>query len=290
MAFEGGSRRGGRRSHRPSGASVTPRAADGAATILVVDDDNSVRVTLGAVLSDAGHGVSLSATGSEALAKLRTREFDVVLADLRLDDMDGIRIVQQARRRWPDTVSLILTGYASVESAIQALRAGAYDYLCKPCPADELLLTVARAVEHRRMRIQLRRQVRDLETAIDTARELHSALSTRLEGTSALLRERDRVIATVCAELRVSFVAIAGLIDSVVAQVHAQGEAGQPIEAYLAQIRLELETLAKRVTDAVSITRTESIQIPPPDRRAPAVAITVAPGRDIGSAARPDVR
>jgi DNA-binding response OmpR family regulator len=256
----------------------------------VVDDDNSVRVTLGAVLSDAGHGVSLSATGSEALAKLRTREFDVVLADLRLDDMDGIRIVQQARRRWPDTVSLILTGYASVESAIQALRAGAYDYLCKPCPADELLLTVARAVEHRRMRIQLRRQVRDLETAIDTARELHSALSTRLEGTSALLRERDRVIATVCAELRVSFVAIAGLIDSVVAQVHAQGEAGQPIEAYLAQIRLELETLAKRVTDAVSITRTESIQIPPPDRRAPAVAITVAPGRDIGSAARPDVR
>jgi DNA-binding NtrC family response regulator len=191
--------------------------ASGGTTILVVDDDDSVRVTLGAVLSDAGHSVSLSATGSEALARLRRREFDVVLADLHLDDMDGLRILQQVRRRWPETVSLILTGYASVDSAIEALRAGAYDYLCKPCPADELLLTVQRATDHRRMRIQMQQQVRDLETAIETARQLHSALSARL-------------------------VAIGALADVAIGRVHARGEADQELAAYLEQIRCQART------------------------------------------------
>jgi DNA-binding NtrC family response regulator len=181
-------------------------------TILVVDDDDSVRVTLGAVLTEAGHTVSLSATGSEALARLRRREFDVVLADLRLDDMDGMRIVKQVRRRWPETVSLILTGYSSVDSAIEALRAGAYDYLSKPCPADELLLTVQRAIDHRRMRLQMRQQLRDLETAIETARQLHAALSARLG-------------------------AIGTLADIAIGHVH-----DQEIAAYLEQIRCQART------------------------------------------------
>jgi DNA-binding response OmpR family regulator len=226
------------------------------ATILLADDDESVRVTLGAVLTEAGHTVSLCTSGSEVLALLESTEFDVILTDFRLGDMDGIVVVDEARRRWPETVPLMLTGYASLESAIDALRVGVYDYLRKPCPTDELLATVARAIERRRLRIALRRQTRDLETTIETARELHSALSSRLEGTTALLREREHVLVTVCTELRASLIAIAGLVELLLSR-----DGGDDIGSSLEKIRLEAQSLAQRVTDALNITRSDSVEV-----------------------------
>ncbi len=227
-----------------------------AGKILVVDDDDAVLWTLGAVLTDAGHSVILSATGADALGKLRTTQFDVVLTDLKLGDIDGLRILQTVRRTWPDTVTLMLTGYASVESAVSALRAGAYDYLRKPCSPEELLATVERAIERRRLTLQVKTQMRSLETAIDTARELHSALSARLEGTTALLREREHVLFTICTELRTSLIAIAGVVDLVLAGGQHDG-----LEVDLQQIRQEAQSLAERVNAALQITRSESVDV-----------------------------
>src|SRR3712207_6128747 len=102
--------------------------------VLVVDDEETVRVTLTAVLAGAGYDVSSAGTGADALTLLHSTEFDLVLTDLRLEDIDGLMILSRVQRRWPDTVTLMLTGYASIDSAVAALRAGAYDYLCKPCP------------------------------------------------------------------------------------------------------------------------------------------------------------
>jgi DNA-binding response OmpR family regulator len=229
------------------------------ARILVVEDDDAVRVTLGAVLTDAGYLVTLARCGMIALDYLRTTEFDVVLTDLRLGDLDGQHILQSVKRTWPDSVTLMLTGFASVESAIGALRNGAYDYLCKPCAAPNLLATVARAVERRRLSIQVREQTRSLETAIETARELHSALSARLEGTTALLWEREHVLVTICAELRTSLIAIAGLVELLMA---ARGETDLELAEYLARIRTETQALAERVNAAVETTRSESVELP----------------------------
>jgi DNA-binding response OmpR family regulator len=248
----------------PSAPAFRPRRA---AKILVVDDDEPVRWTLGAVLTEDGYTVTLSASGAEALAVLRQTEFDVVLTDLRLGDLDGLHILDAVRGTWPDTVTLMLTGYASVESAIGALRYGAYDYLCKPCSPEDLLATVGRAVERRRLTLQVRQQMRSLETAIDTARELHSALSARLEGTTALLREREHVLVMVCTELRTSLIAIAGIVDIVLArsQTSTSGDGvpvvDQDLGAYLAQIRAEAQALAQRVNAAVQLTRTESVEV-----------------------------
>jgi len=247
--------------------------------VLVVDDDRSVRLTIAAVLAEAGYAVTQCASGSDALARLQRVEFDVILADLRLDDMDGVRVVREGRERWPDTVGLILTGFGSLETAIEALRAGAYDYLCKPCPAEELLATIARAVERRRLSIQVRRQARDIETAIETARELHSALSTRLEGTTALLREREHVLETVCTDLRASLIAIAGLVDILLARMsgaHADagGEDSPLISASLEQIRREAQGLAQRVTNALNLTRNEDVHVPPQPLAADTLAIS----------------
>jgi signal transduction histidine kinase len=123
--------------------------------ILVVDDEQSVATTIKAILQLDGNEVTAVTTGTEALAQLRQKEFDVVLTDLRLDDLDGIEILRETQKLWPDTVSIMLTGYASLESAVTALRSGAYDYLIKPSDVDELRATIGRALERRRLRQRL---------------------------------------------------------------------------------------------------------------------------------------
>ena len=123
--------------------------------ILVVDDEQSVATTIKAILQLDGNEVTAVTTGTEALAELREHEFDVVLTDLRLDDLDGIEILRETQKLWPDTVSIMLTGYASLESAVTALRSGAYDYLIKPSDVDELRATIGRALERRRLRQRL---------------------------------------------------------------------------------------------------------------------------------------
>jgi len=95
--------------------------------VLVVDDEQSVATTIKAILELDGSEVTAVTSGKEAMEQLRQREFDVVLTDLRLDDLDGIEILRETQKLWPDTVSIMLTGYASLESAVAALRSGAYD-------------------------------------------------------------------------------------------------------------------------------------------------------------------
>ena len=123
--------------------------------ILVVDDEQSVATTIKAILQLDGNEVTAVTSGKEALDLLGRLEFDVVLTDLRLDDLDGIEILRETQKLWPDTVSIMLTGYASLESAVTALRSGAYDYLIKPSDVDELRATVGRGLERRRLRQRL---------------------------------------------------------------------------------------------------------------------------------------
>jgi signal transduction histidine kinase len=123
--------------------------------ILVVDDEQSVATTIKAILQLDGNDVTAVTSGKEALAQLRENEFDVVLTDLRLDDLDGIEILRETQKLWPETAAIMLTGYASLESAVAALRSGAYDYLIKPSDVDELRATIGRALERRRLRQRL---------------------------------------------------------------------------------------------------------------------------------------
>jgi signal transduction histidine kinase len=129
------------------------------ATVLVIDDEESVATTIEAILTMDGHQVTAVTTGAEAVKLLNEKRFDVVLTDLRLGDMDGIDVLREVQRTSPETASIMLTGYASLESAVAALRSGAYDYLMKPSDVDELRATVNRAIE----RGLLRRRLLELE-------------------------------------------------------------------------------------------------------------------------------
>src|SRR5207237_1273806 len=110
-----------------------------------------VVITIKAILQLDGYDVVTATSATQAREAVRATEFDLVLSDLRLEDGDGLDVLRAVRERSPDTVTIMLTGYASLESAIQALRAGAYDYLIKPSEVEELRSTVGRGIERRRL-------------------------------------------------------------------------------------------------------------------------------------------
>jgi signal transduction histidine kinase len=170
--------------------------------LLVVDDEESVAVTMGAILEMDGYTVSVSMSGADALRQIRETSFDLVLTDLRLDDVDGLTIVSEICRVQPDTVTIILTGYASMESAIKALREGAYDYLVKPCDVDELRAVVARGIERRQLGLQLKERLGQLEAANETIHELNRDLQQRVEAATAQLQERMQDLATALEQLQ----------------------------------------------------------------------------------------
>lgn len=123
--------------------------------ILVVDDEENVRITTAAILEQEGYEVDTASDGHEALSKVKTGSFDLVLTDLRMEGLDGNALLQELCTKHPNVVTVVLTGYASIESSIDALRCGVYDYLIKPCVVDDLKLTVQRALEHKQQRMHI---------------------------------------------------------------------------------------------------------------------------------------
>src|SRR5213594_2862154 len=155
--------------------------------ILVVDDEESVVVTIKAILQLDGYDVTTATKFGDAERLVRERTFDLVLTDLRLDDGDGIEILRTIQQRSPDTVTIMLTGYASLESAVQSLRAGAYDYLVKPSEVEELRNTVTRGVERRRLGLELRARIGELERANREIADLNTSLQRRIDEATAEL-------------------------------------------------------------------------------------------------------
>ncbi|HEX2037489.1 MAG TPA: ATP-binding protein [Chloroflexota bacterium] len=159
-------------------------------SILIVDDEASVLETMQAILELDGYTVETASKGALAIELLQRQTYDVVLTDLRLDDVDGLSILSEVHRTAPDTVTVMLTGYASMDSAIAALRRGAYDYLVKPCNVEELKATVARGIEKRRLTRLLQERMRELEAANVTISSMNAQLQQRVEEATASLTER----------------------------------------------------------------------------------------------------
>jgi DNA-binding NtrC family response regulator len=146
--------------------------------ILVADDEPGVRESLAEVLRDAGYVVETAADGAAALAALEGHDFGVVITDLRMPGADGIAVLHRAREISPQTLVLVMTAHGSVDTAVEALRSGATDYVLKPIVFDDLLAKVGRLLEYRQLAWQaqmLRREVEshyDFEGLVGTGRAM----------------------------------------------------------------------------------------------------------------------
>jgi len=136
--------------------SGTPLAA-AAPAILVADDDQEMCELAEASLSRRGYKVTWRLTAEEALAELDREEFSVLLIDIHMQGMNGLELCSQALLKRPDAVVVVMTGFGTLEDAIGAMRAGAYDFITKPVSTDALALSVDRAARHRAMNDELKR-------------------------------------------------------------------------------------------------------------------------------------
>jgi DNA-binding NtrC family response regulator len=131
--------------------------------ILVVDDEELNRDLLQQILEREGYQVAIAANGQEALALLRQEMFHVVLTDLKMPGMTGVEVIRELKMLAPSTMGIIHTAYGSVETAVEAMKAGAYDYVTKPVRRDELLVVIQRALEFQRLHhenVSLRKQLK----------------------------------------------------------------------------------------------------------------------------------
>jgi len=138
-------------------------------TILIVDDDDDTAVLLRDSLRKRGFAVDAVNSAQQCLEHLRTDPADVVVTDVQMSGMSGIELCQELRQRYPDLLPLVLTGQGGLDTAIAAIRAGAYDFITKPVKVDALAIAVGRALEHLNLKREVRR-LRDLypkDTPID---------------------------------------------------------------------------------------------------------------------------
>ena len=117
--------------------------------ILIADDEKSIRDSIKIILDDEGYETYTAADGEEALARLTNENFDLVISDIKMPKLDGMELLEKGSKIAPETYFIIMTAYASISSAIQALRAGAYDYLIKPVEFDDLIIRIKRLFDFR---------------------------------------------------------------------------------------------------------------------------------------------
>lgn len=144
--------------------------------LLIVDDDESVRRIVAAILEDEGYEAITTDRAERALSLIEEAPFALVVTDLKMPDHDGLWLLGELRRCHPDTAVIMMTGYGQVDTAVQCLKYGAYDYLTKPVRVNQLSASVLRALDRRRLELENRAYQKGLEGAVkEKTRELETA-------------------------------------------------------------------------------------------------------------------
>lgn len=131
--------------------------------ILVIEDDQRMRELLKEILGKEGYSVFTTGNGGDALNIFEKRAFDLIITDLRMPDMDGITVLSRAKELYPEILIIVITAYGTVESAIEAMKLGAYDYIQKPFDPENLLLVVKKALNYHMLIEENRRLSSELE-------------------------------------------------------------------------------------------------------------------------------
>ena len=167
--------------------------------ILVVDDEEAIREVVSTLLEAQGYRCTVVSNGRMALEQIQADSLDLVLSDIVMPEMDGLKLLERVRAHDKDVPVIMVTAMHDISIALQAIRAGAYDYILKPFEKDQLYLSVRRALEHRRLVLENRTYQRDLERLVAertgqlslALRELEQSYDYTLEALGGALDAKD---------------------------------------------------------------------------------------------------
>jgi signal transduction histidine kinase len=165
--------------------------------ILIVDDEPQILTLVSRFLERSGYDVQTAAGGERALERLKAMPFALVLSDLKMPHVDGVRILQEVQARYADTIFILMTAFGTIDSAVSVLRQGAYDYLTKPLDLEDLRSTVARALEHRTVVMQNKRLMEFLQEKNVVLEDLHRderRKSEQLNQVNAIARQITAIL------------------------------------------------------------------------------------------------
>lgn len=168
------------------------------ANILVVDDEKGIREGCRRILMSEGYSVDTAENGREGIEAVRTKTPDLILVDLMMPVMGGLDMMEEVRRHDPEIIMIVITGFATIETAVEAMKHGAYDYIPKPFAPDQLLAVVNRGLEKRRLRLQAQKLMEErdqklLEVAHEESK-IHAIINSMADGILVTNKEHQLVL------------------------------------------------------------------------------------------------
>ena len=180
------------------------------ASILIVDDDEGLRKSLGLIIKEKSYRVETARTGQEALEKAWGKEINLALVDLKLPDMEGVNLIPTLKEMHPELAVIVTTGFASIETAIQALNKGASAYITKPLNMDELCAKVEEALEKQRLLAENKRLLLELQRELEERKLAEQERESLLTKLSEKNKELEQIIHITSHDLRSPLVNIQG--------------------------------------------------------------------------------
>lgn len=187
------------------------------ARILCVDDEPNILSSLRRLLRAPGYEIFLAESGAAGLALLETENVDIVISDMRMPEMDGARFLEHVREKWPDTIRLLLTGYADIQSILDAINRGEiYRYITKPWNDNDILLIIRHALERKdleREKMQLEALTRDQNEQL---KELNASLESKVQARTVELKKTLESLTSANDKLKTSFLTSIKIFSSLI--------------------------------------------------------------------------
>ncbi|MCD6453486.1 MAG: hybrid sensor histidine kinase/response regulator [Dehalococcoidales bacterium] len=219
------------------------------ASIMVVEDEVGNRATLCGILEEVGYRVTGLSCGADALKAIRQNHFDVIVADIKLPDIGGLEILELAKEMNAEVAVIMMTGYASLETSVEALNRGAYAYFTKPVNPDELKTTIANALKQQRLLLENKKLIESLQRS-------NNLLFKANEELKKATRAKSEFLAGMSHELRTPLNAIIGFSELLLDEV--PGKINDEQRECLDDILSSGRHLLELVNDVLDLSRVEA--------------------------------